>query len=161
MFLDSTASLGGDSAAINGSWALRISRETLREEDAMPRRAWLVAGLVSLSILCRSTSTAGFVCYEYRYAPNLVSAVQRLLQKEGLYSGSVDGKWGPRTQAGVSKFQKRKGIQFDTPMKAASQGGQLEEQTLKAMFGDDAPEGVTLIENPYHAPQDMWSKECK
>jgi peptidoglycan hydrolase-like protein with peptidoglycan-binding domain len=84
-----------------------------------------------------------------------------LLKKEGLYSGSVDGKWGPRTRTGVSEFQKRKGIKFDTPEKAVWQAGQLEEQTLKAMFGDDVPEGVTLIENPHHAPRDMWTRECK
>jgi hypothetical protein len=100
---------------------------------------------------------AGLVCYGYEYAPNLVRAVQTHLKEKRFYKGAVDGKWGQRTEAAVAKFQLSKGIHFSPEDPSR---GQLDDQTLHALFGDDAPSGVTITPNPHHAPDDIWRRYC-
>jgi len=112
---------------------------------------WLASG---------TAAVAGISCYEYRYAPNLVRAVQKLLKEQGLYQGRVDGKWGRQTEAAVAKFQSREHIRFATFELTASNRGQLEFQTLAAMFGADATAGVTVVENPHSMPGEIWSRYC-
>lgn len=119
-------------------------------------RAKLLSTAVLVWLSCASAAMAGLVCYEYQYAPNLVRAVQQALKDQGLYKDAVDAKWGPKTRAAVSLFQRRKGIRLQKPM-----AGELEERTLKAMFGDDAPKEIKIeIRNPHNAPEEIWSEYC-
>jgi peptidoglycan hydrolase-like protein with peptidoglycan-binding domain len=55
---------------------------------------------------------------------DLVQQVQTALKQDHLYGGRVDGAWGPRTQHGVTLFQK----QHQLPT-----NGQLDDATLHAM----------------------------
>jgi hypothetical protein len=106
-------------------------------------------------------AVAGAACYDYKYAPNLVRAVQELLKEQELYSGPVDGKWGRLTERAVYQFQRRERIRFATPALAESNRGQLDDLTLAAMFRADAPSGVTVVENPHNMPSEMWSNYCR
>jgi len=56
--------------------------------------------------------------------PEMVRSVQHTLQQDGLYRGSVDGKWGAGTQAGVRRYQEQHNI---------TATGQLDQPTLTAM----------------------------
>lgn len=42
-----------------------------------------------------------------------VAALQVGLRAHGLYGGTIDGLWGPRTERGVKRFQRRAGISVD------------------------------------------------
>jgi hypothetical protein len=122
------------------------------------------SGLLVAAILlfCAQNVPAGVVCYQYEYAPNLVRTVQKLLKTQGLYHGPINGKFGPKTKLAIQSFQEKHGITF--PFNYAlkeSNSGQLEERTLRAMFGDDAPTGVTVIRNPHHAPDKWWTETCE
>lgn len=60
--------------------------------------------------------------------PNVVKAIQRALDKEGIDSGGVDGKYGPKTTAAVAAYQRREGLVVDGevgPQTAASLGVQI------------------------------------
>ena len=124
------------------------------------RNPWLLL-VVMIGLLCARDAAAGLLCYRYEYAPNLVRAVQRLLKEQGLYNGPVDGKYGPKTSSAVALYQQRNDIRFTTSGLRHSNSGQLDEQTLKAMFGEEAPAGVKTIRNPYQAPDEYWSRECQ
>lgn len=42
-----------------------------------------------------------------------VSALQQALQKAGLYTGPIDGQFGPNTEAGVRAYQTQRGVTVD------------------------------------------------
>ncbi len=44
---------------------------------------------------------------------NNVSTVQQFLKSLGLYSGAIDGDYGPKTQAAVKQFQSAQGLKSD------------------------------------------------
>ena len=95
---------------------------------------------------------AGILCYEEVYAPNLVRAAQMKLAQSGCYNSSVDGKWGPKTRTGVSCFQRQKKLDVT---------GDLDDQTLKSMFGDDVPaETRVRVTNPHDMPADVFDRYC-
>ena len=57
-------------------------------------------------------------------SPDMVRQVQAALQQQGLYRGTVDGVWGPRTQGAVQSFQQSHSL---------SATGQLDSQTMAAL----------------------------
>ncbi len=57
----------------------------------------------------------------------VVREVQQALGEKGFNPGPIDGKWGPRTQAALTKFQNSEGI-------TASR--KLDDQTLAALGVD-------------------------
>lgn len=59
-----------------------------------------------------------------------IRQVQKKLNDEGFSAGPVDGKWGPKTQAAVKKFQEKKGIDAS---------GQLDEKTLAELNVEAQP----------------------
>jgi peptidoglycan hydrolase-like protein with peptidoglycan-binding domain len=56
--------------------------------------------------------------------PDMIRNVQQTLQQDGSYHGSVDGVWGPSTQAAVRTYQQRHNMNAT---------GQLDQDTLAAM----------------------------
>lgn len=63
----------------------------------------------------------------------ITSALQTRLSQEGFYRGVVDGVWGPESQAALSRFQARNGI--DTkPLRRPSEA---DAATLGALFADN------------------------
>jgi hypothetical protein len=112
-------------------------------------------------VLAASNSYAGVVCYEYKYAPNLVRAAQSILKQQGFYHGPADGKWGSKTREAVYRFQAANKIIIARNRDGGYDLGELEPQTLKALFGDDAPTGVEHVANPHHAPQEFWNEMCR
>jgi hypothetical protein len=60
---------------------------------------------------------------ETNASPDLISRVQRALQNEGHYPGSIDGILGQNTTAAVNSFQRSKGLAT----------GQLTIETIKTL----------------------------
>jgi hypothetical protein len=117
---------------------------------------------ILILILSAPIAHAGLLCYGYKYAPNLVVAVQQTLKDQGIYTGEVDGKWGPKTKDAVRIFQQRKHVKV-TPSshRYSSNEGELEPATMKALFGDKATsEGVEETPNPEHISEDFWAQSC-
>ena len=56
--------------------------------------------------------------------PDTTQQVQQKLQQQGLYSGRVDGVWGPATEAAVRSYQQQHNMNAT---------GQLDQATLAAM----------------------------
>jgi peptidoglycan hydrolase-like protein with peptidoglycan-binding domain len=57
-------------------------------------------------------------------SPEVVKQVQQQLNQKGYEVGSADGQAGPRTQAGVKKFQEKENL---------SATGRIDQQTLAAL----------------------------
>lgn len=72
-----------------------------------------------------------------------VRQVQQKLKDAGYDVGKVDGKWGPRSNAALQKFQEAQGIQST---------GQLDQQTLSALGIQGGSE--TFAEQPEGATSD-------
>ncbi len=58
---------------------------------------------------------------------SLVREVQQALNEKGFNPGPIDGKWGPRTQAALTKFQNSQGI---------TASNKLDDRTLAALGVD-------------------------
>jgi len=94
----------------------------------------LAAALLALGALaalpaCSSpsytqTSSAAPMPAAQELSPGMVRQVQAALQQQGLYSGAVDGIWGPQTQAAVQSFQQSH---------ALNASGRLNSATLAAL----------------------------
>jgi len=54
--------------------------------------------------------------------------LQQELQQAGLYSGTIDGVWGPKSRSAMAQYQKQRGL---------NPSGQLDHDTLQAMRGDN------------------------
>jgi hypothetical protein len=115
----------------------------------------LAAAVVAAGILTGGENAlAGLICQSYTYNPNLVRRVQEKLLHEGIDSRlSVNGKWGPKTQAALRNFQFKHHLTVT---------GEINEQTFAQLFGREATyEGVVVVENPHHAPDDIYRRECR
>lgn len=64
------------------------------------------------------------VTREAAITPHMIRAVQRKLKEANLYSGRVDGVWGPMTQRGVQEWQHQHN---------QNATGQLDMATMQAM----------------------------
>jgi hypothetical protein len=65
--------------------------------------------------------------------PDMIRNVQQALQQDGTYRGSVDGVWGPGTQAAVRTYQQQHNMNAT---------GQLNRDTLAAMNLGAAPDNA-------------------
>jgi N-acetylmuramoyl-L-alanine amidase len=52
--------------------------------------------------------------------PRVVRGVQQRLRQQGFYSGNPDGKWGPRTQDAMQRFQKSRGLEASGDLNPAT-----------------------------------------
>jgi peptidoglycan hydrolase-like protein with peptidoglycan-binding domain len=72
-------------------------------------------------------------------SPAMVRHIQAQLQQQGFYTGTVDGLWGPETQAGVQRFQSARGLKAT---------GELNRSTLAALDAPAAPVAVAPAASP-------------
>lgn len=87
-----------------------------------------VAAFLTALVLCLSAAAAALADYDtipYGAQGNKVRKMQAKLKEKGMYSGSVDGTFGPSTKAAVVKFQKSVGITAD---------GKPGNKTLTALY---------------------------
>jgi peptidoglycan hydrolase-like protein with peptidoglycan-binding domain len=77
-----------------------------------------------------SSTAPGSMAAELPVSRDTVKQIQSELQKQGLYSGQVDGIVGPQTRAALAAYQQKEG-QSKTPA--------LDEQTLQALLGGQQP----------------------
>ena len=59
-----------------------------------------------------------------QYSKSEVRDAQQRLQKDGYYSGKIDGQDGPETQQAIKKFQQSEGL---------TASGRLDKQTCKKL----------------------------
>jgi peptidoglycan hydrolase-like protein with peptidoglycan-binding domain len=52
-------------------------------------------------------------------SPVHVAQIQHLLQQEGVYSGPIDGSWGPNTARAADKFRREKGLEANAGLDIA------------------------------------------
>jgi peptidoglycan hydrolase-like protein with peptidoglycan-binding domain len=72
--------------------------------------------------------------------PDYLRKVQQSLNDQGYDAGKVDGKWGPRTEAAVKKFQGDHGIEAS---------GHIDAQTITALgIAQPAPSTTTGSAQP-------------
>lgn len=79
-------------------------------------------------------------------SPGMVRQVQASLQQQGLYHGSIDGLWGPQTQAAVMSYQQAHGL---------TANGELTSPTLASLnlpSDGTAPVVATAPAAPAPAP---------
>jgi peptidoglycan hydrolase-like protein with peptidoglycan-binding domain len=88
----------------------------------------VVFGVLSLAALsgCSDDQKSSRVSHSTRQelSPSMVQQVQTSLQQQGLYSGTVDGIWGPVTQTAVQRYQRANGL---------SVNGQIDSPTLASL----------------------------
>ena len=113
----------------------------------------LLAAFVLVALELRPVR-AGVICEATVYNANLVRAVQNKLRDAKAFAGSADGRWTPRTGAGIRSYQKKHGLE---------QTGTLDEPTFRAMFGNEQRyEPVSrVVQNPKNAPPDIYAAECE
>jgi peptidoglycan hydrolase-like protein with peptidoglycan-binding domain len=76
----------------------------------------------------------------------MVRQVQTALQQQGIYTGNIDGLWGPATQSAVQSFQKSHGLRVT---------GELDAPTLAALnvpASSAAPDASTSSTAPTAPP---------
>ena len=92
--------------------------------------ALLAFGSLAILPACSLTATHAsnpspvYVSSNPEVSPGMVRQVQTTLQQQGLYTGAIDGVWGPRTEAAVQSFQQSH---------ALNPSGQLNSPTLAAL----------------------------
>jgi peptidoglycan hydrolase-like protein with peptidoglycan-binding domain len=69
--------------------------------------------------------------YEAEHAKGTVRAVQTALQQQGLFSGKVDGEWGPMTKRAVLRYQRRNNL----PRTGTLDVGTLQSMNITARGG--------------------------
>lgn len=87
--------------------------------------------------------------YSQALSPQEVQAVQQQLRQFGVYSGAIDGQWGPDSVIALQRFQQQHGIQ---------PSGQLNEGTVASlglnpgMLLSGPPAPATAMAPPPSAP---------
>lgn len=84
-----------------------------RKSTALIAIVILLIGMITLSAFVSPDPPATETLSRLWSTGNEVSAIQQKLKERGLYTGNVDGIYGPNTQSAVIKFQKQQGLSAD------------------------------------------------
>ncbi len=84
-----------------------------RKSTALIAIVILLIGMITLSAFVSPDPPAAETLSRLWSTGNEVSAIQQKLKERGLYTGNVDGIYGPNTQSAVIKFQKQQGLSAD------------------------------------------------
>jgi peptidoglycan hydrolase-like protein with peptidoglycan-binding domain len=111
----------------------------------------LITTFVSLMVL--SPALAGVQCYSRdSYSSNFINAVQKELKAQGFYRGTMDGRWGPKTEDALEGFKSARDLTGTLSVDAG---------TLRALFGPEADAGsYGLTPNPRLSP-DFFATHCR
>jgi len=67
-----------------------------------------------------STLPPYILTYTQPLAPPAVKLVQQHLRQQGIYTGQIDGQWGPDSQAALERFQQTHGLQVSGQLNQAT-----------------------------------------
>jgi peptidoglycan hydrolase-like protein with peptidoglycan-binding domain len=95
----------------------QLNRQTLAAMDLDPNSFGAQSG----------SRTASAALMSRPLDPTVVRRIQQRLRADGFYAGAPDGRWGPRTQAGLERFQQSRGI---------APSGRLDPMTASALGFD-------------------------
>lgn len=84
-----------------------------RKSTALIAIIVLLIGMITLSAFVSPDPPATETLSRLWSTGNEVTAIQQKLKERGLYTGNVDGIYGPNTQSAVIKFQKQQGLSAD------------------------------------------------
>ena len=84
-----------------------------RKSTALIAIIVLLIGMITLRAFVSPDPPATETLSRLWSTGNEVTAIQQKLKERGLYTGNVDGIYGPNTQSAVIKFQKQQGLSAD------------------------------------------------
>src|SRR5689334_1603420 len=100
----------------------KIARST-RTEARMRLRGFLMTGFLlaaPFGALPAAAQPAPGLSYSQALNTPAVMQVQDRMRQAGLYSGRVDGVWGPDSQQALERFQQRNGLQVTGTLNQAT-----------------------------------------
>lgn len=122
----------------------------------MPRTPVLLAAMLALSLGAAPHAARAQdpvpLAFVQPLPPAAVVEVQQRLRDNGVYTGAVDGKWGPDSQAALDRFQQGRGLQVTGSINhATAQAMGLEPARLLAGRADvpaaNLPLNSTAVRN--------------
>ncbi len=91
----------------------------------MNTRRLVAAAMALLLLLSLCANALAYSTIKYGATGDSVRAMQRALKSKGYYTGTVDGKFGPKTRSAVYRYQKAIGLIAD---------GRPGNKTLSALY---------------------------
>lgn len=79
----------------------------------MNKRRLIAAALAVLFVMSLCATALAYSTIRYGTTGDSVRAMQRALKSKGYYTGTVDGKFGPKTRSAVYRYQKAIGLPAD------------------------------------------------
>ena len=108
------ARAGDSPGPIDGRYGLRTEQAVTRFQAGHGLQADGVAGPLTLAALSRPSQVVLYPGAGYGgHGSRAVRALQRRLASAGYASGPIDGRYGPRTEQAVTRFQAAHGLQAD------------------------------------------------
>ena len=108
------ARAGDSPGPIDGRYGLRTEQAVTGFQAADGLQADGVAGPLTLAALSRPSQVVLYPGAGYAgHGSRAVRALQRRLARAGDASGPIDGRYGPRTEQAVTRFQAAHGLQAD------------------------------------------------
>jgi peptidoglycan hydrolase-like protein with peptidoglycan-binding domain len=90
----------------------------------MRKSAMLAAALFSAVLIPSAVRAESQLVYVQPVPQQSVQAIQQRLRQDGVYSGSVDGVWGPDSRAALERYQQNHQLQVT---------GQVNQATIATM----------------------------
>jgi peptidoglycan hydrolase-like protein with peptidoglycan-binding domain len=118
------------------------------------RLGYGVLTMVFGSLLVSPSVFAGVACYSRdSFSSNFIRAVQQELKTQQFYRGSVDGRWGSKTESALDHFKSAKVPE--------SRALGIDSATLHALFGSNADSAsYGLSPNP-GLPPEIFATYCR
>jgi peptidoglycan hydrolase-like protein with peptidoglycan-binding domain/Flp pilus assembly protein TadD len=108
------AGAGDAPGPIDGRFGPRTEQAVIRFQAARGLRVDGIAGALTLAAIGRPAAVVLYPGTGYtRHGSESVRALQRRLAGAGDAPGPIDGRYGPRTEQGVRRFQAARGLQVD------------------------------------------------
>ena len=116
-------------------------------------RTAILTMVLALMLLFATTALAAELKYVAKGSRgNVVVRIQRVIQREGYYNGSLDGIFGSGTEEGVKRYQKAKGLTPDGIV--GKQTAQRMGISLDPDASDNAAPAPTKTPAPTQTPND-------
>ncbi len=135
---------GDDPGPIDGRYGPRTELAVARFQAGHGLQVDGIAGPITLAVLSRPTQVMYPGLGYSGHGSRRVRSLQRQLTRAGDAPGPIDGRYGPRTELAVSRFQAARGLQVDGIADAQT----LAELTPRCQSGPRSPLGAVSDDRP-------------